>query len=167
MLTRLSLVALLAMCPGAASSQQKENPARSCYQALAENPRLAPIREKVSLGGNLDEMRRLTRSGDRASQQEGAALAAWRNARGDCHQLELPYFATRDSEIGALSRGHFDSLQALILGLETGALTYGEFGARRVDLYERTTSRIEAVRRRISPQYTCRRGEACEASENR
>ena len=151
MLARLCLLILLELGSGTASSQQKGNPALPCYQALAGDARFAPLRDKVALGGDRNEMRRMTKSADRASAQEGAALAAWRNARAECHKQELPYFATRDTRIQALAREHFAAVQALIAELQAGALSYGEFGRRRIDLVERVTARIEEVRQGILP----------------
>src|SRR5687768_11243874 len=117
-----------------ASAQAKGNPAFPCYESLSTDARFAPIREKVSLGGDMEELRRLTKSGDRATPQEGAALAEWRKAREACHQQELPYFATRDTEVQALLREHFAAVQALIGELQGGRLTYGDFGKRRIDV---------------------------------
>jgi len=149
--SRLCLLSLLGVVSGAAIAQQQGNPAMPCYQALADDPRFAAIRDKVALGGNLEEMRRMTKSGERASQQETSALAAWRSARQACHQQELPYYATRDADIQALARDHFAALQGLIADLQKGALTYGEFGKRRIDLYDTLNARIEKVRQGIIP----------------
>lgn len=146
-----ALLAALAICCGAVNAQTKGNPALACFQALNDEPRFALIRDKVALGGTLEEMRRLTKSGERASPPEGAALAAWRVARATCHQQELPYYATRDADIQALAREHFAAVQTLIGELQGGKLTYGDFGKRRLELYETVTARIEQVRRSILP----------------
>jgi hypothetical protein len=151
MLFRLCLLTLLATVCSTAIAQQKGNPALPCYHALAGDPRFAPIRDKVALGGSVDELRRMTAGGGRASQPEGAALAAWRTARETCHQQELPYYATRDLEIQALAREHFAAVQALIAELQAGALTYGEFGKRRLALYEKVNRDIDRVRQDILP----------------
>ena len=145
------LAAALAICCAAVNAQPKGNPALACYQALHDEPRFALIRDKVALGGTLEEMRRLTKSSERASPPEGAALAAWRAARAACHQQELPYYATRDVDIQALAREHFAAVQALIGELQDGKLTYGDFGKRRLELYETVNARIERVRKSILP----------------
>lgn len=151
MIARLCVFALLAL-PAAASAQQKPNPARPCYDALADDARFAPIRDKVALSGFAAEgLRAFTKSSDRASAQEAPALGAWKAAREACHQQELPYFATRDVEIQAAAREHFASLQALIDRLQAGAMTYGEFGRRRIELYENLSARVEKVRKEIIP----------------
>ena len=148
---RLCFLALLAMLSGAAQAQAKGNPAMPCYRALSDDARFALIREKVALGPTTDELRRAARSAERPTPQEGAALAVWRKARETCHQQELPYYATRDAEIQSLAREHFAAVQALIGELQAGALTYGDFGKRRIELYETVTSRIEKVRKDILP----------------
>lgn len=150
-LVRFCVVAFLALFAGAANSQQKGNPATACYQALIGDARFAPIREKVALGGTMDEMRRMTKSDERASAQEKPVLAAWRDARESCHRLEKPYFATRDNAIEALALQHFTEVQALIGELQSGALSYGEFGRRRIDLFEKRNRQIEEVRQGILP----------------
>jgi hypothetical protein len=148
---RVCLMLLFATCAGAALAQAKGNPALPCYQALAGDPRFAPVKDKVALGGTMDEMRRMTARGDRASPQEGEALAAWKSARDACHQQELPYYATRDLEIQALAREHFEAVQRLIAELQVGEMNYGEFGKRRLALYEKVNRDIEKVRRNILP----------------
>lgn len=99
----------------------------------------------------MDEMRRMTNSGDRASPPEAAALAAWMRAREACHQQELPYYATRDLGMQVLALDHFAAVQALIAELQAGALSYGEFGKRRVELYEKVNRDIDRVRQSILP----------------
>ena len=96
-------------------------------------------------------MRAYTKSGERASAQEAPALGAWKAAREACHQQELPYYATRDIGIQAAAREHFAALQALIDQLAGGALTYGEFGRRRIELYDTLNSRVEKIRKDIIP----------------
>jgi hypothetical protein len=145
------LLAVLALCFGAAQAQPKGNPAAPCYQALAGDPRFAAIREKVALGGSMDEMRKFTKSAERASEQEAPALAAWRNARADCHRMEADYYASRDAQIQALALKHFAAVQALIAELQSAKLSYGEFGRRRLDLYEKLTESIDDIRRGILP----------------
>jgi hypothetical protein len=151
MLPRLILVSLLAFCSSLAISQSKGNPAMPCFQALAGDPRFATIKDKVALGGGTDEMRRMTTGATRPGPQERPVLEAWRNARAECHQLELPYYATRDAEIQALAREHFAAVQALIGDLQAGTLTYDEFGTRRAALHEKVNRDIEKVRRSILP----------------
>jgi hypothetical protein len=145
------LLAALALYFPAAFAQQKGNPAAPCYQALAGDPRFVTVREKVALGGSIDEMRSFTKSTERASAQEAPVLAAWRDARAECHRLEEGYYATRDAEIEALARKHFAAVQSLISELQSARIGYGEFGRRRLDLYEKLTANIEEIRRRILP----------------
>ena len=148
---RLCLPMLLAMCSSFAMAQQSANPAATCYEALSADPGLAPIRGKVALGGAPDEMRRMTTSAERASAQDAPVLAAWRGARDACHRLETDYLAKRDERIATLAQEHFAALQAMIAELESGKLTYGEFGRRRMGLYEKISSRIEEIRQSIRP----------------
>jgi len=149
--THLYLPMLLAMCSGAAIAQQSANPAASCYEGLSADARFAQIHDKVALGGTLDEMRRMTTSTERASAREAPVIAAWRNARDACHRMEKEYFAKRDATISGLALEHFAALQAMITELESGKLAYGEFGKRRLELYERTSSRIAEIRESIKP----------------
>jgi hypothetical protein len=151
MLPRLYLLALLALCSSHAISQQKGNPALPCFQALAGDARFAAIKDKVALGGTMEEMRRMTNSIDRAGAQERPALDGWKSAREECHRLELPYYATRDLEIQRLAREHFAAVQALIAELQAGALSYGNFGKRRIELYEKVNRDIDKVRQSILP----------------
>ena len=151
MIFRLCLLIMLSLCSSTANSQQKGNPAVPCFRALADDPRFAPLREKVALGGALEEMRNFTKSAERASERELPVLTAWSNARDSCHRLEAGYYATRDIEIQALARDHFAAVQALIAELQSGKFGYGEFGRRRVDLYEKVTRLIEDVRKSILP----------------
>ncbi len=151
MLPRLCLLTLLAFCSSTAISQQKGNPARPCFHALAGDARFAAVKDKVALGGTLEEMRRMTASTDRAGPQELPALDGWKSAREECRRLELPYYATRDLEIQRLAREHFAAVQALIAELQSGALRYGDFGKRRIELYEKVNRDIEQVRQRILP----------------
>ena len=151
MAARLSVLTFLVLISNAAHSQQQGNPAMPCYQALAGESRFASIHDKVALGGAMDEMQRMTKIAERASTQEGAALSAWRLGREDCHRLEAGYYATRDAGIQALARDHFAAVQALITELQSGKLTYGEFGSRRIALYEKVTGDIEEIRRSIRP----------------
>lgn len=151
MLPRLFLLSLLALCASAAFSQHKGNPARPCFHALAGDPRFAAIKDKVSLGGAPDEMRRTATGAERPGPQERPVLEAWKSARAECHRLELPYYATRDLEIQALAREHFAAVQALIGELQAATWTYDEFGKRRLALYEKVNRDIEKVRRSIVP----------------
>jgi len=151
MLSRLCLLTLLAFCSSTAISQQTGNPALPCFYALAGDPRFAAIKDRVALGGTMEEMRRMTASTDRAGAQEQPALDGWKSAREECHRLERPYYATRDLEIQRLAREHFAAVQALITELQSGALRYGDFGKRRIELHEKVNRDIEKVRQRILP----------------
>ena len=151
MLPRLCLLTLLAFCSGTAIPQQKGNPALPCFHALAGDARFAAIKDKVALGGTLDEMRRTSTGAERPGPQERPVLEAWKGAREECHRLELPYYATRDLEIQRLAREHFAAVQALIGELQAGKLTYDDFGKRRIALYEKVNRDIEKVRQSILP----------------
>jgi hypothetical protein len=142
---------LLILAPVTAGGQPKGNPAMPCFRALADDARFAALRGKVALGPDRDQLRSFTTSTERPTGTESDALGAWKGAREDCHQLELPYYASRDTEIQALARQHFAAVQSLIAELQSRRLAYGEFGRRRVELYEKVNRDIEAVRRRILP----------------
>jgi hypothetical protein len=148
---RLCMLFLLATASGIASAQPKGNPAMPCFRGLADDARFTPIRGKVALGGAMDEMNRLTTSSERPTAPESAALGEWKRARDACHLLEAGYFATRDTQIQALARDYFAAVQALIVELQDGKLTYGDFGRRRLDLYEKVNARYDEVRRSILP----------------
>lgn len=151
MIVRLCVLALFAL-PAAGQAQPAGNPARPCYDALAGDARFASIRDKVALSGFAAEgLRAYTGIAERAGPEERPVLGAWKNAREACHQKELPYFATRDVGIQAAAREHFAALQALIDQLAGGAMTYGEFGRRRIELYDALNSRVEKVRKDILP----------------
>jgi hypothetical protein len=142
---------LFTLAPLGAGAQPKGNPAMPCFRALADDARFATLRGKVALGPDRDQTRSFITSTERPTGTDSEALAAWRATRDDCLQLELPYYATRDTEIQALARRHFAAVQALIAELQAGKLSYGEFGRRRTELYENVHRDIEAVRRRILP----------------
>ena len=150
-LARHGILFLLAMASGTASAQGTGNPAMPCFRALADDARFAPIRGKVALAGALNEMNSLTTSVERPTPPESAALGEWKSARDSCHLLEIPYFATRDTQIQALALDYFAAVQALIGELQAGKLSYGDFGKRRLDLYEKVNQRFEEVRRSILP----------------
>ena len=146
-------ILLLTLFPVAASSQdRKGNPAMPCYRALADDARFASIKDKVILGpATSSEAQRVARIAERASEQETPVIAAWRTAREECHRLEKPYFATRDTEIQATAYRYFAAVQALIRDLEAGKVAYGEFGRRRMDLYDKFNRDVEELRRNIIP----------------
>jgi hypothetical protein len=148
---RSFLVALALVGGVAHAQQQRPNPALPCFLALADDPRFALIRGKVALGGTIDEIRRLATSPERPGPQEVPVIGAWREARDACNKLEGPYLEGRDGDIVAAVREHYASVQALIGRLQAGAMTYGEFGKRRVALYDKTTSRVEEIRKSILP----------------
>jgi hypothetical protein len=151
MLARPLLLAILAMCSGAALAQPKGNPAMPCFNGLASDPRFAAIKDKVALGGTMTETRRTPTGTERPGPQAQPVLEAWKGARSECHRLELPYYATRDVEIQRFAREHFAAVQALIGELQAGTWTYDEFGKRRIALYEKVNRDIEKVRQRILP----------------
>ena len=157
MLIRLCLPILFALFASGANAQQKGNPSIPCFQSLAGDPRFAPIRDKVSLGGDMEELRRHARIGERPNAQEAAALAIWKTERETCNRLEAPYYATRDAGIRELAREHFAATQAALAELQRGKTTYGEYARRRIELYEAVTSRIEQVRKSILPEKPIRR----------
>jgi hypothetical protein len=149
---RAPLVAIfLVLAAPASVAQTSGNPAIPCYRALTDDPRLAAIRDKVALGGDAEDMRRLSALPGRPSPLEAEALVAWKVEREACHRRELPYYATRDAEIRVLAQRHFSALQAAIDELSAGRLTYGEFSKRRIALYEKLNQDIEDVRRAILP----------------
>jgi hypothetical protein len=151
MLPRLLLLTSLALCTSAAVAQPKGNPALPCFNALSSDPRFSAIKDKVALGGTMEELRRVPSSAERAGPQERPILDAWKGARDECRRLELPYYATRDAGVQALARDHFAAVQGLIAELQAGAMSYGEFGKRRVELYEKVNRDIEQLRQRILP----------------
>jgi hypothetical protein len=149
---RVFLALALAMaCALAQSQQQRSNPALPCYLGLTDDPRFVLVRGKVALGGTIDEIQRLPARDERPSPQEIPVLGLWRDAREACNKLEQPYLEGRDGDIVATVRQHYASVQALIGQLQAGSMTYGEFGKRRVELYERTTRRVEELRKSIVP----------------
>lgn len=145
------VLAVFALVPATAGAQPKGNPAMPCYQALESDARFSSIRQKVALGGAIDEMRKFTGSGERPTAAESAALSEWGTARESCQRLEADYIATRDTQIQALVRKYYAAVHSLIGELASGKLTYGDFGRRRLDLYESTNARIEERRREILP----------------
>jgi predicted Zn-dependent protease len=148
----VGLLALIAVIPTVASAQPKGNPAMPCYQALADDPRFAPIREKVVLGpATRSETQRVAQIAERSSEREKPAIAAWRAAREQCHQQEKPYLETRDTQIQETVYRYFAAVQALIGELEAGRVTYGEFGKRRMDLYDKLDRDVENIRKSILP----------------
>ena len=93
----------------------------------------------------------MAQSAERASEREKPAIAAWRAAREQCHRQEKSYIATRDTQIQATVYRYFAAVQALIGELEEGKLTYGEFGKRRMDLYDKLDRDVENIRQSILP----------------
>jgi hypothetical protein len=150
MFPRICLPILLAIS-SIAAGQTTGNPALPCFNALTGDARFAAIKDKVALGGTMEELRRSASSTGRAGPQEKPVLETWKAAREECRRLELPYYATRDLEIQRLAREHFDAVQVLIAELQAGALSYGDFAKRRIELFEKVNRDIETVRLRILP----------------
>lgn len=148
---RLLAGVLLAQFAGLALGWQANNPASPCYAALAQDSRFASIRDKVALGGSVQEMRGMAKIADRANAAEQFEVGAWRAARADCHKLEQPYYASVDVNVGGAALEHFAAVQKLTTALAAGTLTYGEFSRRRLELGEPVEQKIEALRKQILP----------------
>lgn len=135
-----------------ALAQQKGNPAMPCYEALAGDARFAVLRDKVILGPtNRADSQRIAKNTERPTREEAAAISQWRLAREECHKIETPYYATRDTEIQATVNQYFANLQGQVRELEVGKLTYGEFEKRRFELYEKVSRDVESIRKDIVP----------------
>lgn len=120
--------------------------ARQCGEELTTSESFAAIRGKVELVRGADESvpADIAANDSYPTPAEGEAIAAWARARQQCQALSratetvLP-FTSRSvtlywSQVWDINRGVAASVDALVVALSHGRLTYGEFGQRRCEI---------------------------------
>jgi len=138
MKTRLICTAMVALAAslGAAAQEAGRNvadPTASCIGALAGEPRLKLIADKVALGQGINTpARTLNRA---ASDDERAAVAAWLGMRKDCFDRGARYRrAVSSPQEFALVSDAFEHQQRMVADLQAGRMTYSEFNSHRLRL---------------------------------
>lgn len=132
MKAKLICTAILALAPGFAAAES--NPTESCIDALANEPRLQVLADKLALARS--SQARLVRVAERTpSAEERAAIAVWMDKRNGCFEAGV---AQRRAEMKApeiaFVRSVFVFQQRLVAELQQGRLTYAEFNHRRAEL---------------------------------
>jgi len=126
----IATLALAASCGALAA----EDPTRACIGALAAEPRLALLADKVVLAHG--KQGAATRAVDRvATEQERAAVAIWMGKRNECFDAGVEHRRTSSKpQERAFVRSVFVFQQRLVADLQAGRLTYAEFNRRRGEL---------------------------------
>jgi hypothetical protein len=127
------ITGILALAPGLGVAA---NPTEDCIDALASEPRLRVLADKVALARSTQA--RLVRVSDRvATQQERAALAVWQEKRQHCFEagIQQRRAEMKPREIAFL-RSVFVFQQRLVADLQGGRVTYAEFNNRRAELVQ-------------------------------
>jgi hypothetical protein len=131
-------VLALAASLGAAAA----TPTETCIDALAKDPSLQVLADKVALARSGQAAR--VRIADRApTEPERAALAAWMEKRSQCFDAGAAKrrVLSKPQEIAFL-RSVFVFQQRLVADLQQGRLTYAEFNHRRAELAQAAGTEI-------------------------
>jgi len=118
----------------AASFGAAANPTEACITALAKDPGLQVLADKVALARSSQVS--LVRVADRApTEPERAAVAVWMEKRNHCFDAGAAKrrALSKPQEIAFL-RSVFVFQQRLVADLQQGRLTYAEFNQRRAEL---------------------------------
>ena len=131
MKAKLICTAILALAPGFAAAES--NPTESCIDALANEPRLQVLADKLALSRSSQV--RLARVAER--------IAVWMDKRNGCLEAGV---AQRRAEMKApeiaFVRSVFVFQQRLVAELQQGRLTYVEFNERRAELAQAAGTEI-------------------------
>jgi hypothetical protein len=126
----------------AASFGAAANPTEACIAALAKDPGLQTLADKVALGRSGQAL--LVRVVDRApTEPERATVAAWMEKRSHCFDAGMAKrrALSTPQEIAFL-RSVFVFQQRLVADLQQGRLTYAEFKQRRAELAQAAGTEI-------------------------
>jgi hypothetical protein len=134
------------LCTGvlalAASFGAAANPTEACIAALAKDPGLQVLADKVALARSGQAS--LVRVADRApTEPERAAVAVWMEKRNQCFDAGAAKrrALSKPQEIAFL-RSVFVFQQRLVADLQQGRLTYAEFNQRRAELAQAAGTEI-------------------------
>jgi hypothetical protein len=131
-------VLALAASFGAAAA----TPTETCIDALANDPSLQVLADKVALARSGQAA--LVRAADRApTGPERAALASWMEKRNQCFDAGAAKrrALSKPQEIAFL-RSVFVFQQRLVADLQQGRLTYAEFNQQRAELAQAAGTEI-------------------------
>lgn len=110
----------------------------ACYEGLVEDPVLAPIKAKVSLGAFDRQTQAMLADRTMPNETEHPAIKQWSEKRAPCAKDYIAFFdrfmapATRYP-----ARIAVNTEQSLIASLAEGKLSYGEFSRERKETKER------------------------------
>lgn len=135
--TFILLGALAVSLPTSASPP----PIYYCNLALDGDPILQPIRDKVVLSGLSDPPFSMMANDDYATPSERQAILLWGSKRERCVKDNPP----DASPISQVADEGFSAVQALILDLYKGQMTYGQFARKRQEVDAITRARIQQI----------------------
>lgn len=157
---RLAIV-VVALLSGCATGPQlpevatTPDPTDACVDALADDPRFAPVRSKVELGRVDRSDFALFSINERVAPGERPVIAAWVKARHQCYEAGEPWRSRHLfpelANMLARYQGHFISMAAQ---LHSGEITYGDFAKKRLDLGMAVEREWQATIDRLEAQWT-------------
>ncbi|MDZ4141153.1 MAG: hypothetical protein U1C48_04000 [Methylotenera sp.] len=138
---KIMLVLLVMLC----SAQQVY---ADCFGALAYDPDLYKIADKVALGGVRAQTFSMLANENRPTSDEIQAVFKWGEKREQC----LKSFPTSSNPVDQIQNEAFNVTQSLILDLYKGSITYSQFARLRQDNSNAADARIQQINGQLQMQ---------------
>jgi hypothetical protein len=120
---------------------QANPPIYYCNLALESDPSLQQIRGKVVLSGLSEPSFTMMVNESYPTQSERQEILAWGSKREHCIKENPP----QAGPITQVAGEGFNAVQALIVDLYKGAITYGQFAKQRQDVQSITNARMQQI----------------------
>ena len=126
----------------------------ACFVGITNDPSLAPLSNKVSLGSTTDQTFAMLTNNSRPSAKERTLINLWGQRREECMKLQEKANAAQRvaPQIRSLLNSYSTNLQTLIAQLYLGRLTYADFSSKRQAMTNTTNEAIVNVQAVLARQ---------------
>ena len=131
MKTICALIAVFALA-GCATKAPPNSAYNQCIDKVAKNPAYAPLQDKMSIGGDLEQTMSMLSDKSHITEEEKPLLLGWAEERRSCYAADDANLRTHVSiELYALINRTRSASLATTVDLYSGKISFGEFAQVR------------------------------------
>lgn len=127
----------IATLGGCATKQPPMALYNKCIDAIEKNPAYSPLKDKMSIGGELNQSLAMLSDTSHITEEEKPLLMGWAEDRRACYAADDGALrANTPIELYSLINRTRSASQDAILALYTGKISYGEYAQTRQKIME-------------------------------